>query len=93
MVAHAPQIEFAGERMSVHFDNFGPEAYPLFLRIMMYTNPISRQEDVTVLDPFMGIGSTAYIALGGPTSRGNVVNEPRNVIGFELKESFSGMES
>jgi hypothetical protein len=33
MVTHAPQIEFTGERMSVHFDSFGPEAYPLFLRI------------------------------------------------------------
>jgi hypothetical protein len=56
--------------------------------VMMYTNPISRQPGVTVLDPFMGIGSTAYISLGGPTSQGGVVNEPRNVIGFELKESY-----
>lgn len=55
---------------------------------MMYTNPISRQSDVTILDPFMGIGSTAYTCLGGPTSQGHVVNEARNVIGFELKESY-----
>jgi hypothetical protein len=36
----------------------------------------------------MGIGSTAYIALGGPTSQNEAVNLPRNVIGFELKESY-----
>lgn len=33
MVAVAPQIEFHGERLSVHFRDFGPEAYPLFLRV------------------------------------------------------------
>lgn len=44
----------------------------------LYTNPISIQPDVTVLDPFMGIGSTAYTA----------VEENRNAVGFELKESY-----
>ncbi len=56
--------------------------------VLLYTNPISIQSDVTVLDPFMGIGSTAYVALGGPTSQGYAVSEPRNAIGFELKESY-----
>lgn len=56
--------------------------------VALYTNPISRQPDVTVLDPFMGIGSTAWICLGGPTSSGLALPEPRNVIGFELKESY-----
>jgi len=56
--------------------------------VMLYTNGIDMQPDVTVLDPFMGIGSTAYISLGGPTSQGDVVHCPRNVIGFELKESY-----
>jgi hypothetical protein len=56
--------------------------------VLLYTNPISLQPDVTVLDPFMGIGSTAYVCLGGPTAQNHVVNEPRNVIGFELKESY-----
>ena len=56
--------------------------------VMLYTNPISVQPDVTVLDPFMGIGSTAHVCLGGPTCQNAVVNEPRNVIGFELKESY-----
>lgn len=46
--------------------------------IKLYTNPISIQPDVTVLDPFMGIGSTAYIA----------IELDRNAIGFELKESY-----
>ena len=56
--------------------------------VMLYTNPISIQPDVTVLDPFMGIGSTAHICLGGSTCQNATVNEPRNVIGFELKESY-----
>ncbi len=56
--------------------------------ISIYTAPISLQPDVTVLDPFMGIGSTAHVALGGPTSGGKRLGEPRNVIGFELKESY-----
>ena len=53
----------------------------------IYTNPISIQPDVTILDPFMGIGSTAYVALGGECHDGALL-EPRNVIGFELKESY-----
>lgn len=35
----------------------------------------------TVLDPFMGIGSTAYVAL----------EQGRNAIGFELKESYHSL--
>ena len=46
--------------------------------IRLYTNPISIQPDATVLDPFMGIGSTAFVA----------VEENRNAIGFELKASY-----
>lgn len=46
--------------------------------VRLYTNPASIQPDVTVLDPFMGIGSTACVAL----------REGRNVVGFELKESY-----
>lgn len=55
--------------------------------VLLYTNPVSIQPDVTVLDPFMGIGSVAWICLGGPSSQGHIP-EPRNVIGFELKESY-----
>lgn len=57
--------------------------------VNLYTNPISIQPDVTVLDPFMGIGSTAYVVLGGksPITKSGLA-EPRNVIGFELKESY-----
>lgn len=57
--------------------------------VSLYTNPVSIQPDVTVLDPFMGIGSTAFVAVGGKspiTSLG--LAEPRNVVGFELKESY-----
>jgi hypothetical protein len=41
-----------------------------------------------VLDPFMGIGSTAYIALGGETCSHARLAEARNVKGFELKGSY-----
>lgn len=51
--------------------------------VMMYTAPGD-----LVLDPFMGIGSTAYIALGGPTTQKEFVPSPRRAIGFELKESY-----
>lgn len=46
--------------------------------IRLYTNPATVQPDVLVLDPFMGIGSTAYVA----------IREGRHVVGFELKESY-----
>lgn len=41
--------------------------------IKLFTNPGD-----TVLDPFMGIGSVAYVA----------IEQGRNAIGFELKESY-----
>lgn len=56
--------------------------------VLIYTNPASIQPGVQVLDPFMGIGSTGFIALGGSTSSKLTVGEPRNVVGFELKESY-----
>lgn len=46
--------------------------------IRLYSNPISIQADSTILDPFMGIGSTAFVA----------VEQGRNAVGFELKESY-----
>lgn len=61
----------------------------IFRCIMLYSNPITIQPDVTVLDPFMGIASTAWIALGGACRDGFIPAElGRNVIGFELKESY-----
>jgi len=57
--------------------------------VKLYTNPVSIQPNVRVLDPFMGIGSTAYVCQGGETHEGLRLEEgPRNVIGFELKESY-----
>lgn len=57
--------------------------------VLLYTNPRSIQPDVTVLDPFMGIGSTAFVCLGGPAHEGKIPpGQERNVIGFELKESY-----
>jgi DNA modification methylase len=46
--------------------------------VKLYSNPATVQSDVCVLDPFMGIGSTAWVA----------VEQGRNVVGFELKESY-----
>lgn len=46
--------------------------------VLLYTNPETIQSGVTVLDPFMGIGSTAVVAL----------REGRNAVGFELKPSY-----
>lgn len=57
--------------------------------VSLYTNPINLHPDVTVLDPFNGIGSTAYVCAGGisPVTKA-MLAEPRNCIGFELKESY-----
>jgi DNA modification methylase len=46
--------------------------------VKLYTNPVGKQLDVTVLDPFIGIGSTAFVC----------VELDRNCVGFELKESY-----
>lgn len=55
--------------------------------IMLWTNPGD-----LVLDPFMGVGSTAWVALGGPTKIGKLrVNAPRRVVGFELKGSYHAL--
>ena len=57
--------------------------------VRLYTNPIAIQPDVTVLDPFMGIGTTAYVCTGAPSPvSGLKLEAPRNVVGFELKESY-----
>lgn len=57
--------------------------------VRLYTNPLSLDPESTVLDPFMGIGSTAYVCVGGrsPVTRLGL-EEPRHVVGFELKESY-----
>jgi hypothetical protein len=44
--------------------------------MLMYTNP-----GELVLDPFMGIGSTAWVA----------VEQGREAVGFELKKSYHGL--
>lgn len=49
--------------------------------IRLYTNPEHLQPGVTVLDPFVGIGSTACVA----------IEQGRNTVGFELKESYHRM--
>lgn len=46
--------------------------------VLMYSNPTEIQPDVCVLDPFMGVGSTAAAC----------VELGRNAVGFELKESY-----
>jgi ribonuclease HI/DNA modification methylase len=57
--------------------------------VRLYSNPISLQPDVTVMDPFSGIGSTAYVCVGGRSHISKLaLEEPRNFVGFELKESY-----
>lgn len=46
--------------------------------LLLYTNPGD-----LVLDPFMGIGSTAWVA----------IEQGRDVVGFELKESYHAIAS
>lgn len=46
--------------------------------VRLYTNPVAVQPDVLVMDPFMGVGSTAAMC----------VELGRNAVGFELKESY-----
>lgn len=59
----------------------------LYRLIRLYTNPVSVQPGVTVLDPFAGIGSTGWVCLRGKTQDGRI-EEPRNFVGFELKRSY-----
>lgn len=57
--------------------------------INLYSNPIDVQPDVTVLDPFVGLGTVAWVALGGASPITKLaLHAPRNVVGFELKESY-----
>lgn len=57
--------------------------------VQLYSNPVRLQPDVTVLDPFMGIGSVAWVCSGAPSPVTKLkLAEPRNVVGFELKESY-----
>jgi hypothetical protein len=67
---------------------------PLQLEVILrcqrlYSNPISIQPDVLVLDPFAGIASVLYMAVGGASrATGHRIEEPRNAVGFELKKSY-----
>lgn len=54
----------------------------IFRLVSMYSAP-----DAAVLDPFMGIGSTAYVCMGGKCFDGRLA-KPRHAIGFEIKESY-----
>ena len=57
--------------------------------VQLYSNPMTIQPDVLVLDPFMGIGSSAWVCLGAPSPVTKLaLHAPRNVVGFELKESY-----
>jgi len=57
--------------------------------IRLWTNPVEIQPDVTVLDPFSGIGSTGYVCVGGRSHITKAkLESPRNYIGFELKDSY-----
>src|SRR5262249_41269247 len=81
-------LDVANTREDAHEKHVCPLQLGVIRRLVrLYSNPASIQPDVTVLDPFMGIGSTAWVCLGGETQDGPI-EEPRNVVGFELKDSY-----
>jgi hypothetical protein len=52
--------------------------------ILMFTNP-----GEIVLDPFMGLGSGGFMALGGESPKTHKsIEEPRRFVGCELKDSY-----
>lgn len=58
--------------------------------VALYANPLERQPDVLVCDPFTGIGSTAWVCAGAPSPHTKLVvpGGARNFVGWELKESY-----
>lgn len=81
-------LDVESGREGKHEKHVCPLQLSLIRRLVrLYTNPIAIQPGVTVLDPFMGIGSTAHVCLGGDCRDGRI-ESPRNVVGFELKESY-----
>lgn len=54
--------------------------------IALYSNP-----GELVLDPFMGISSTAFVALTGKTRGKRRLRDARRAVGFELKESYHAL--
>ena len=54
----------------------------IFRLVSMYSAP-----NDLVMDPFMGIGSTAYVCAGGRSGDGALTSS-RDYVGFELKESY-----
>lgn len=68
-----------GNKESEHEKHVCPLQLEVIRRLVrLYSNPIKLQPDVLVLDPFMGVGSTAHVC----------IEQNRNVVGFELKESY-----
>lgn len=68
-----------GHKETTHEKHVCPLQLEVIRRLIkLYSNSASIQPGVTVLDPFMGVGSTASVA----------IELGRNVVGFELKESY-----
>lgn len=63
---------------------------PLQLSVIFRLASMYSASGELILDPFMGIGSTAYVALGGRANDGTL-RDPRRAIGFELKESYHSL--
>lgn len=60
---------------------------PLQLSVIFRLASMYSAPGELILDPFMGIGSSAYVALGGRSHDGALA-KPRRAVGFELKESY-----
>lgn len=62
---------------------------PLQLEVIRRSLSLYSSPGDLVLDPFFGIGSTGYVALGGASPITKLaLKDPRRVVGFELKESY-----
>ncbi len=79
-----------GHKETEHEKHVCPLQLEIIRRLVsLYSNPVEIQPDVLVNDPFMGIGSSAFVCLGGksPVTKLGLASQ-RNVVGFELKDSY-----
>ena len=85
----AEDESFTAEGCIVH--NCPLQCQVVYRLMRLYSNPISIQPDVLVMDPFGGIGTTACMAIGAECNDGALhTGHHRNVVTAELKDSYFG---
>lgn len=90
------EIDILDGWMSARESNEERHVCPLQLEVILRLVSMYSAPGELVLDPFMGIGSTAYICRGGRTrgkenKPGLALANPRRAVGFELKESYHAL--